>query len=255
MNPPASSPKPSRVRPRARQPSGGAARQSANGATTAAVSDQASALTPDGYEKARRYLMRRDPILGAAIKKIGACGMADRQRTDHLSALISAIVSQQLSTKAAATIFGRFVALFPGARIPDAAAIAAHGDEVLRAVGLSGQKVGYLRDLSARIVDGRLQLDELESLPDEAVIDRLVAVKGFGRWTAEMFLMFRLHRPDVLPGGDLGIVVAVQRLYRLRKRPDAKRVLKIGEAWRPYRSVASWYLWQTLRNEPLQTKF
>jgi DNA-3-methyladenine glycosylase II len=207
------------------------------------------ALTPEGYAKARRYLMRRDPILGAAIKKIGACGMADRQRKDHPSALVGAIVSQQLSTKAAATIFGRFVALFPGGHIPDAAAIAAHSDEVLRSVGLSGQKVSYLRDLSARIVDGRLQLDELESLPDEAVIERLVAVKGFGRWTAEMFLMFRLHRPDVLPGGDLGIVVAIQRLYRLRKRPDAKRVLKIGEAWRPYRSVASWYLWQSLKSE------
>ena len=212
------------------------------------------ALTAEGYAKARRYLMRRDPILGAAIKKIGACGMADRQRKDHLNALVGAIVSQQLSTKAAATIFGRLVALFPEGHIPDAAAIAAHGDEVLRSVGLSGQKVSYLRDLSARIVDGRLQLDELESLPDEDVIARLVAVKGFGRWTAEMFLMFRLHRPDVLPGGDLGIVVAIQRLYRLRKRPDARRVLKIGEAWRPYRSVASWYLWQTLRNEPLGTK-
>jgi DNA-3-methyladenine glycosylase II len=191
--------------------------------------------------------MRRDPILGAAIKTIGACGMADRQRTDHLSALVGSIVSQQLSTKAAATIFGRVLALFPDGQIPDAAAIAAHSDQVLRSVGLSGQKVGYLRDLSARIVDGRLQLDELESLPDEEVIARLVSVKGFGRWTAEMFLMFRLHRPDVLPGGDLGIVVAIQRLYGLRKRPDAKRVLKIGEAWRPYRSVASWYLWQTLR--------
>ena len=85
------------------------------------------------------------------------------------------------------------------------------------------------------------------------MIERLTAVKGFGRWTAEMFLMFRLHRPDVLPAGDLGIVNAIQRLYRLRKRPDAKRILKIGEAWRPYRSVASWYLWQTLRNEPLST--
>ena len=216
-----------------------------------AVSAQPSALSAEGYAKARRHLMRRDPVLGAAIKAIGACGMADRQRKDHLSALVGSIVSQQLSTKAAATIFGRFLALFPDGHIPDAAAIAAHSDEVLRSVGLSGQKVGYLRDLSARIVDGRLQLDELESLPDEDVIERLVAVKGFGRWTAEMFLMFRLHRPDVLPGGDLGIVVAIQRLYRLRKRPDAKRVLKIGEAWRPYRSVASWYLWQTLRNEPL----
>ena len=229
------------------------------------VSSQASALSSrkalspqplssEGYARARRHLMRRDPILGAAIKSIGACGMADRQRKDHLSALVGAIVSQQLSTKAAATIFGRFVALFPDNQIPDAAAIAAQSDAVLRSVGLSGQKVSYLRDLSARLMDGRLRLEELDALPDAEVIERLVAVKGFGRWTAEMFLMFRLHRPDVLPSGDLGIVVAIQRLYRLRKRPDAKRVLKIGEAWKPYRSVASWYLWQTLKNEPLETK-
>jgi len=193
--------------------------------------------------------MRRDPILAAAITRVGPCGMADRQRKDHLSALIGAIVSQQLSTKAAATIFGRFVALFPDGHIRDAAAIAGQSDAALRAVGLSGQKVGYLRDLGARIADGRLQLDELDALPDEDVIERLTAVKGFGRWTAEMFLMFRLHRPDVLPAGDLGIVNAIQRLYRLRKRPDARRILKIGEAWRPYRSVASWYLWQSLKFE------
>jgi DNA-3-methyladenine glycosylase II len=116
---------------------------------------------------------------------------------------------------------------------------------------LSGQKVGYLRDLSARIADGRLLLEELDELPDEIVIARLTAVKGFGRWTAEMFLMFRLHRPDVLPVGDLGILNAVQNLYGLRKRPDPKRLLKIGEKWRPYRSVACWYLWQTLRMEAL----
>ncbi|HEY2151190.1 MAG TPA: DNA-3-methyladenine glycosylase [Vicinamibacterales bacterium] len=210
------------------------------------TSEVAVSLTADGYLKARRHLMRRDPILGAAIKRIGHCRMADRQRTDHLTALIGAIVSQQLSTKAAATIFGRFVALFPESRIPGAGAIAAQSDTALRGVGLSGQKVGYLRDLSARIADGRLNLDELESLPDDLVIERLVAVKGFGRWTAEMFLMFRLHRPDVLPAGDLGIMNAMQRLYRLRKRPDAKRIHKIGEAWKPYRSVASWYLWRTL---------
>ena len=206
-------------------------------------------MTPNEYDKARRLLMRRDPVLGAAIKRIGACGMADRQRADHLTALVGAIVSQQLSTKAAATIFGRFVALFPDGQIPGAGAIAAQSDAALRGVGLSGQKVGYLRDLSARINDGRLQLDELEALPDEEVIARLVAVKGFGRWTAEMFLMFRLHRPDVLPVGDLAIVNAIQRLYRLRKKPDAKRMLKIGEAWKPYRSVASWYLWQSLAPE------
>jgi DNA-3-methyladenine glycosylase II len=221
---------------------------------TSARGNSDRSLTPEGYERARRRLMRRDPILGAAIKAIGPCGMAERQRKDHLSALVGAIVSQQLATKAAATIFGRFVALFPDHHIPDAAAIAAQSDAQLRAVGLSGQKVSYLRDLSSRILDGRLNLDELDTLPDEAVIERLTAVKGFGRWTAEMFLMFRLHRPDVLPAGDLGIVNAIQRLYRLRKRPDAKRILKMGESWRPYRSVASWYLWQTLRNTPIAEK-
>jgi DNA-3-methyladenine glycosylase II len=209
-----------------------------------------NALTPEGYEKARRLLARRDPVLGTAIRKIGPCRMAERQRNDHLTALVGAVIGQQLSTKAAATIFGRFVALLPDGRIQDAAAIAAQSDAALRSVGLSGQKVSYLRDLSARIADGRLRLDELEALDDEDVVARLIAVKGFGRWTAEMFLMFRLHRPDVLPAGDLGIVNAIQRLYRLRKRPDAKRVLKIGEGWRPYRSVASWYLWQSLKVEP-----
>jgi DNA-3-methyladenine glycosylase II len=209
------------------------------------------ALTPAGYERARRHLMRRDPRLGAAIKRIGACALAERQRKDHLTALISAIVSQQLSTKAAATIFARFVALFPDGAIGNPADIALMSDADLRGVGLSGQKVGYLRDLCARIADGRLDLAELETLNDEDVITRLTAVKGFGRWTAEMFLMFRLHRPDVLPAGDLGIVNAVQRLYGLRKRPDVKRILAMGEAWRPFRSVASWYLWQTLKNEPL----
>jgi DNA-3-methyladenine glycosylase II len=207
----------------------------------------AESLTPEGYEKARRFLMRRDPVLATAIKAIGKCGMAERQRKDHLTALVGSIVSQQLSTRAAATIFGRFIALFPDGTPLTAEAIAAIDDERLRAVGLSGQKVRYLRDLSARIIDGRLQLDAIESLDDEAVIERLTQVKGFGRWTAEMFLMFRLHRPDVLPVDDLGIVNAVQRLYKLRKRPDAKKLQKLGEAWRPYRSVASWYLWQTLR--------
>jgi DNA-3-methyladenine glycosylase II len=211
-------------------------------------------VTPADYERARRVLMRRDPVLGGAIKRIGPCGMADRQRKDHLTALTGAIASQQLSTKAAATIFGRFVALFPDSQIPHAAAIHELSDTALRGVGFSSQKIGYLRDLCTRIVDGRLVLEELDVLDDELVIERLTAVKGFGRWTAEMFLMFRLHRPDVLPVGDLGIVNAIQRLYKLRNRPDPKRIFKMGETWRPYRSVACWYLWQTLKNEPLATK-
>src|SRR5262245_57717179 len=216
--------------------------------------EKPSALTAEGYARARRVLMRRDPVLAEAIKRIGPCLMADRQRKDHLTALTGAIVSQQLSTKAAATIFARFVALFPDSQIPHAAAIHELSDAALRGVGFSSQKIGYLRDLCLRIGDGRLVLEELDVLEDELVIERLTAVKGFGRWTAEMFLMFRLHRPDVLPVGDLGIVNAIQRLYRLRSRPDPKRILRMGEAWRPYRSVACWYLWQTLRNEPLTTR-
>ena len=207
-------------------------------------------LTPEDYARARRVLMRRDPVLGAAIKAIGPCLMAERQRKDHLTALAGSFVSQQLSTKAAATIFGRFIALFPEGAPLSAEAVLALDDAALRGVGFSGQKVRYMRDLCERITDGRLQLDTIESLDDEAVIERLTEVKGFGRWTAEMFLMFRLHRPDVLPVDDLGIVNAVQRLYKLRKRPDAKKLNKLGEAWRPYRSVASWYLWQSLRVVP-----
>jgi DNA-3-methyladenine glycosylase II len=206
-------------------------------------------LTPEDYVRARRILMRRDPVLGRAIKAIGPCLMAERQRKDHLTALVGSIVSQQLSTKAAATIFGRFVALFPGDIALSAPAIAAIDDATLRSVGLSGQKVRYLRDLCQRIIDGRLDLSTLESLDDEGVIAALTEVKGFGRWTAEMFLMFRLHRPDVLPVDDLGIVNAVHRLYALRKRPDSKKLHRLGEAWKPYRSVASWYLWQSLRME------
>ena len=156
---------------------------------TSPVRAPARRSAPEGYASSPPLSDAAIPLVttGTAIKTIGACEMAGRQRKDHLSALVGAIVSQQLSTKAAATIFGRFVALFPDNHIPDAAAIAAHSDAVLRSVGLSGQKVSYLRDLSARLIDGRLQLDELETLPDEAVIELLVAVKEFGRWTAEMF--------------------------------------------------------------------
>jgi DNA-3-methyladenine glycosylase II len=205
-------------------------------------------MTSGDYQKARRLLMRRDPVLASLIREIGPCGMAARQHSDHLTALVGSIVSQQLSGKAAATIFGRFRGLFPDGVISHQN-IAALDDQALRSAGLSGQKLTYIRDLCARIADRRLVLEELDALDDEAVIERLTAVKGFGRWTAEMFLMFRLHRPDVLPVGDLGINTAIQRLYRLRKRPTAQRMLAIGEAWRPYRSVACWYLWRSLSLE------
>lgn len=186
--------------------------------------------------------------MAALIRRHGACGLADAQHTDPFTALTRAIISQQLSSKAAATIAGRFNALFDGNPTPDA--IGGVDDAQLRAVGLSGQKIRYLRDLCARVSDGTLPLARLSSLDDNEVVAALTQVKGIGRWTAEMFLMFRLHRPDVLPVDDLGIVKAVQRAYRLRKTPDAVRLRKIGESWRPYRSVACWYLWASLDNAP-----
>jgi DNA-3-methyladenine glycosylase II len=123
-------------------------------------------------------------------------------------------------------------------------------DDQLRAAGLSRQKTAYLRDLAMKVESGELPAHSLHELEDEQVIEAIVKVKGLGRWSAEMFLMFRLHRPDVLPVDDLGIVNAIQRLYGLRKRPKADRIRKIGEAWRPYRTVACWYLWRSLENEP-----
>jgi DNA-3-methyladenine glycosylase II len=206
-------------------------------------------VTPDDYTRARRILMRGDAVLAALIKQHGACGLAAAQRNDHFSALVRAITNQQLSTKAAATIYQRLASLMPGG-VPTPASIEALSDEQLRSVGYSRQKSGYLRDLCRHALDGTLDLDRIEEQPDEAVIATLTQVKGIGRWSAEMFLMFRLHRPDVLPVGDLGIVNAIKRQYRLRKTPTPDRIRKIGEAWKPYRSVACWYLWRSLDNEP-----
>jgi len=204
-------------------------------------------MTATEYAKATRLLARRDPVLAALVRKHGACGLGQRQHTDPFKALVHAIVSQQLSTKAASTIAGRFAALFAGG-FPAPADLATVSDQQLRSVGLSFQKMSYLRDLCARLEDGSLRLDRLGKMEDEDVIAALVAVKGIGRWTAEMFLMFRLQRPDVLPVGDLGIVKAVQRHYGLRKVPTPERLTRIGESWRPYRSVACWYLWASLDN-------
>ena len=196
--------------------------------------------------------MRRDPILGAIIKKHGRCELgAARDRFDHFAMLVRAIVFQQLSTKAATTIHGRLIAAMPGST-PTPQALATLSDERLRAAGISRQKAGYLKDLCAKVSSGAVPLDALDEMSDEEVILALTQVKGIGRWSAEMFLIFRLQRPDVLPVSDLGILNAIQKAYRLRKKPTAARMAKLGEAWRPYRSVASWYLWRSL--EPATRK-
>jgi DNA-3-methyladenine glycosylase II len=206
-------------------------------------------LTAEAVAQARRLLMRRDPVLAAIIKRHGECGLPTALRSDIFNALIQSIISQQLSTKASATIYKRFIALLPEGGSPAPHHVLPLDDAALRAVGLSRQKISYLRDLSQKILDGSLQPAMLGDLPDEAVIEVLTRVKGVGKWTAEMILIFRLLRPDVLPVGDLGIVKAIQRAYGLRKTPDAKRMLKIAEPWRPYRSVASWYLWRSLEEK------
>ncbi len=198
--------------------------------------------------RARRRLMRRDPVLASIIRKHGPCGIKTGRETDIFCGLVEAIVSQQLSTRAAATIYGRLRALMPdGTPTPDA--FLPLTDDALRGVGLSRQKTAYMRDLSCKVLDGSVKIGSLTTMSDEEIIAELTKIKGIGRWTVEMILIFRLARPDILPVDDLGIVKAIQRAYSLRKPPDAKRMQKIAESWRPYRSVASWYLWASLENK------
>lgn len=209
-------------------------------------------MTPPDYAAARRALMRRDPVLAAIIRTHGPCGLGEvRARFDHFAMLVRAIVFQQLSTKAATTIHDRLIHRMPGAR-PSPEALASLTDVEFRAVGISRQKAAYLRDLCEKVARGALPLDRLEEMTDDEVIDALTEVKGIGRWTAEMFLIFRLQRPDVLPLGDLGIVNAIHKAYRLRKKPTPQRMQKLGEAWRPYRSIACWYLWRSLDVVPVK---
>jgi DNA-3-methyladenine glycosylase II len=198
--------------------------------------------------KAVNQLRRSDPVMASVIERVGPCRFAVTEKLSHFEAVSRAIIYQQLSGKAAATIHGRFTSLFAGLP-PHASGLIALSDERLREAGLSRQKTGYLRDLSARVVAGELPIDRLHELPDDEVVTHLTSVKGVGTWTAQMFLMFRLGRLDVLPVLDLGIRKAVQKAYRLRKLPDPARVLKIGAVWAPYRTVASWYLWRSIDGE------
>lgn len=193
------------------------------------------------------YLKRVDPVLAGVIAAVGPCRMERRTEGTHFQALVRSIVYQQLSGKAAGTIHARFNALFDNAT-PTPEAVLATSDETLRSVGLSRQKIGYLRDLSAKVVDGALPLDAVEMMDDDDLIAHLVQVKGIGRWTAQMFLMFRLGRPNVLPELDLGIQNAIKRAYRKRKRPTPQQVKRVGARWSPHASVACWYLWRSLEN-------
>lgn len=199
------------------------------------------------HSAALRHLKGADPALARVIERVGACLFQARADGTHLGAVARAIVFQQLSGKAAATIHGRFEALY-GGRSPTAAELLATPDETLRGVGLSRQKTAYLKDLAAKVVAGELPIEELHDLEDEAVLDALVRVKGIGRWTAQIFLMFRLGRPDVLPELDLGVQKGLQLAYGLDTLPKPREVARIAERWAPYRTVAAWYLWRLLDN-------
>jgi DNA-3-methyladenine glycosylase II len=197
------------------------------------------------HRRALHHLRRADPVMARVIAKVGPCRFGPITDHTHFYHLCRAIVYQQLSTRAAATIHGRFVALFPTSP-PRPGDVAAAEDAPLRAAGLSRQKAAYIRDLASKVHDGSLALERIASLPDDEVIAALTQVKGIGKWSAQMFLMFRLGRPDVLPDLDLGIQKAVKLAYGLRSHPSPKRVLKIGKPWSPYATIASWYLWRSL---------
>src|SRR6184192_4328571 len=199
------------------------------------------------HDPSIRHLRSVDPVLASLIDRVGPCRLEPRREGTHFDALVRSIVYQQLSGKAASTILGRVHALY-GNRSPTPAELIATPDETLRAAGLSRQKLSYLKDLAAKVESGDVPLasDAIDHLGDEEIIDRLVQVKGIGRWTVHMFLLFRLGRPDVLPELDLGIQNAIRRAYRLRKQPRPKDVLRIGKKWTPHASVASWYLWRSL---------
>jgi 3-methyladenine DNA glycosylase/8-oxoguanine DNA glycosylase len=194
--------------------------------------------------RAVQHLRRADPVLEGIIDAVGHCRMRQDAGGGPFAALIEAILYQQITGKAASTIHGRLRETV-GRKHPRPPDIKALSDEQLRSAGLSRQKIGYLRDLAEKAAAG-LPLGRLRRLADDDVVAALVGVKGIGRWTAEMFLMFRLGRPDVLPVDDYGIRKAMQRAYGRRVLPKPDWMRRTAEPWRPYRSVASWYLWRSL---------
>jgi len=202
---------------------------------------------------AEAYLRAADPVLGDLIDAVGPDGLGDPRAgrpDDHYGALVRAIVGQQLSTKAARTIYLRLCERY-GGRTPTPAELLADDPEAMRlAAGLSRAKASYLRSLAEHVVSGELELERFDAMPDADVAAELIAVKGLGQWTVDMYLMFHLQRPDVLPVGDLGIRRAVERAYALPGLPDPAQLTEIAGPWRPHRTLACRYLWRSLDNEP-----
>lgn len=199
------------------------------------------------YSCAINYLKQSDSILGQLIEQIGPCQLDTSQHNgDLLNTLARAILHQQLSTKAAATIYSRFLQLYADQGLPSALDLLNTPEDVLRSVGISRPKIGYLKDLATKVLEGLPTLEELEAMDDESIIKALIPIKGIGRWTVQMLLIFRMNRLDVLPVDDLGVRAAIRKMYGLDALPTRQMVEHIGQKWKPYCSIASWYLWRSL---------
>jgi DNA-3-methyladenine glycosylase II len=205
------------------------------------------------HRAAVEQLRAADPILAGLIEECGVLSSPPRKRADpddHYGALLHSVINQQLSVKAGAAIYGRLTERFGGRPPTPEQLLADDPGELQPAVGLSRAKVGFMRSLAEHILSGELELERLDDLSDEEVMAELVAVKGIGEWTAHMFLMSHLHRPDVLAPGDLGIRRAIERAYSLEELPDRETIERLAERWRPHRTLACRYLWRSLNNEP-----
>jgi len=202
-------------------------------------------ITPAWANEAMDFLRSNDPVLARIIAQVGSLKMAHRR--ERFPSLVRAIIFQQLAGRAAMAIYQRFVEIIGNGRFPTPAQVIATSDEDMRRVGLSRGKMAYIRDLARHVRDGSLNFRRFARMDDEQIIADLVRVRGIGRWTAEMFLMFNLRRPDILPVDDLGFRSAVAKAYGLRELPTAKELRLMGERWRPYRSAAVWYFWQSTR--------
>ncbi|OJW19227.1 MAG: hypothetical protein BGO49_12080 [Planctomycetales bacterium 71-10] len=201
-----------------------------------------AAASRDPWAKAVRHLRKVDPHMKEVIRRVGPCRLVPRE--DRLGALVGSIVSQQISTKAAASIGGRLHEL--AGRPYDPHRLLALGEDALRSCGLSRPKARYVLNVSAAVADGSTPVDQFHEWDDDAIVESLTAIKGIGVWTAHMFLIFALNRPDVWPVGDLGVRAALRHKHGLAELPSPKECEALGDSWRPYRSVASWYLWRSL---------
>ncbi len=199
------------------------------------------------YKQSHPYLLK-DKYLGVFVKKHGAISHRRRHSKDAFQSLAEAIIFQQLSGKAAGTILKRFVALFPNTKFPTPQQVLKIKTEKLRAAGLSGQKASYLKDLAAKFKDGTINPKLFKKMSDKEIMAHVVAVKGIGQWTAQMFLMFTLARPDVLPTGDLGIQKGFQKLFKLKSKPSPAQMERLAKKWAGHRTLACMYLWRYVDN-------